>query len=275
MRLQTPLFHLSTDSLRRLGILQDVILLSEAGYTRTSSSLDFMMHLVHDREYLVWIEIAMAFRRILEAWWEQPAEVLGGGSRRSQGRFSNRSSRSSAWSTSPTTTLMLASSGEFGVPDSCTRGLIRIACSVLVIAAAAAADSPSFVSRLFSRSQTDSFYSSVITHLQQSFMLLASGQGDATSADLALVIVSEAVKHGSEMEYGIALAIYNAPPTPQHQLAAIAGLTSTRSPALIQQTAGMLMSGQVAEQNMLRFLIVRLFSLPDPRAMLTVVLRRD
>lgn len=55
-----------------------MILLSEAGYTRTSSSLDFIMHLVHDGEYLVWIEIAMAFSRILDAWWEQPEEVLAG-----------------------------------------------------------------------------------------------------------------------------------------------------------------------------------------------------
>lgn len=58
------------------------------------------------------------------------------------------------------------------------------------------------------------------------------------------------------MEYNIALAIYHNPPTPQHQLAAIGGLTSTRDPALIQQSAGMLMGGQVAEQNMTMFLHV-------------------
>ena len=126
-----------------------------------------------------------------------------------------------------------------------------------MIAASAAADCPSFVSLSLSRAPANSSVLSVISHLQQSFMLLASGQGDATSADLAFVIVGEAVKHGAETEYGIALAIYNAPPTPQHQLAAIAGLTSTRSPALIQPTAAMLMSGQVAEQNMLSFLVVR------------------
>lgn len=57
---------------------------------------------------------------------------------------------------------------------------------------------------------------------------------DPTLADLSAVIVSQAVQHGGEMEYNIALAIYSQLPTPQHQLAAIAGLTSTRSPELIK-----------------------------------------
>ena len=36
-----------------------------------------MQNMVHD-EYLVWTEIAMAFRRLLDAWWEQPEEILEG-----------------------------------------------------------------------------------------------------------------------------------------------------------------------------------------------------
>lgn len=95
----------------------------------------------------------------------------------------------------------------------------------------------------------------VIAHLQFSFFLLASGQADPATVDLAGTIVSEVVKHGGEAEYQMVLAMYKAPPTPQHQLAAIAGLTSTRSPALGQPTAGMLMSGQVADQNMAQFLM--------------------
>ena len=86
---------------------------------------------------------------------------------------------------------------------------------------------------------------------------MAAGEVDETLVDLAVTIVSVAVKHGGELEYGIALAIFNAPPTPAHTIAAIAGLTATRSPALIQQTAGMLMGGQVADQDVSYFLIVR------------------
>lgn len=97
---------------------------------------------------------------------------------------------------------------------------------------------------------------SVLAWIQQAFGLFASGHTDETLADLAPIIVTTTVKHGGAMEYNIALAIYNNPSTPQHQLAAIGGLTSTRDPALIQQSAGMLIGGQVAEQNMTMFLYV-------------------
>jgi aminopeptidase 2 len=59
-------------------------------------------------------------------------------------------------------------------------------------------------------------------------------------------------------DFHLALDLYHSPPTPQHQLAAIVGLTSTRDPALVQQTVGMLMSGEVAEQNVATFLMVSL-----------------
>lgn len=110
---------------------------------------------------------------------------------------------------------------------------------------------------------------SVLAWIKQAFGLLASGHPDPTLADLAPIIVSETVKHGGEMEYNIALAIYTNPPTPQHQLAAIAGLTATRDPALIQQSASMLMSGQVVDQNMTMFLHVRPTSLSIPWRSLT------
>lgn len=74
--------------------------------------------------------------------------------------------------------------------------------------------------------------------------------------DLAPFAVTQAVKHGGEQEYNIALAIYNSPPTPQHQIAAIMGLTATRLPGLIQKTAGMLLGGQVQEQHLVTFLSV-------------------
>jgi aminopeptidase 2 len=55
-----------------------VILLAEAGYTRTSSALSFIKSMSGEHEYLVWFEIAESLRRLLDTWWEQPEEILEG-----------------------------------------------------------------------------------------------------------------------------------------------------------------------------------------------------
>lgn len=58
--------------------MQDTILLSEAGYTSTSSVLSLMKELVSEPEHLVWAEMAQALHRLVDAWWEQPKEVVDG-----------------------------------------------------------------------------------------------------------------------------------------------------------------------------------------------------
>lgn len=58
--------------------MQDAILLSEAGYTPTSSVLSLMEQMVDEPEHLVWAEMAQALHRIVDAWWEQPKEVVEG-----------------------------------------------------------------------------------------------------------------------------------------------------------------------------------------------------
>jgi aminopeptidase 2 len=55
-----------------------VILLSEAGYAPTSSALELMKQMDAEPEHLVWVEIAQAFQRLIDAWWEQPEEIIDG-----------------------------------------------------------------------------------------------------------------------------------------------------------------------------------------------------
>lgn len=62
---------------RSLGILQDVVVLAEAGYSSTTDMLDFLQAFKLDDEYLVWTEMAMAFKILLEAWWEDAAVTKG------------------------------------------------------------------------------------------------------------------------------------------------------------------------------------------------------
>lgn len=60
---------------RRMGILQDAILLAEAGKTRTSASLELMKQFAVQGEFLIWAEIVASLHRMKETWWEQPADV--------------------------------------------------------------------------------------------------------------------------------------------------------------------------------------------------------
>jgi len=89
---------------------------------------------------------------------------------------------------------------------------------------------------------------------------MLAGQMSSSAADSALAIVASAVRHGTEREYQIALQIYSNPPTPQLRTAAIAGLTGSKDIRLLQQTAMMLTSGAVAQEDMSKFLYVSLAS---------------
>lgn len=92
---------------------------------------------------------------------------------------------------------------------------------------------------------------------------MLTGQMSPSAADSALAIVSSSVRHGSEREYQIILQIYSNPPTPQHKTAAIAGLTGSKDVRLLNQTAIMLTSGAVAQEDMSKFLYVSHFVLSN------------
>ena len=95
--------------------------------------------------------------------------------------------------------------------------------------------------------------------------MLTASSVTSSAADAALTIVSESVSHAaatSRREYELSLALYSSPSAPpQHKLAAIAGLCRSRDVGLLQQTLVMLTTGQVAQEDMARFLYVRSFSL--------------
>lgn len=63
--------------------------------------------------------------------------------------------------------------------------------------------------------------------------------------DLKTSIYSESVRRGGEKEYEKVLEVYRAPPTPAHELSAIAGLCSPSNEELIDRTLGMMLSGEI------------------------------
>ncbi|GAA5919724.1 hypothetical protein JCM1841_000771 [Sporobolomyces salmonicolor] len=202
----------------RIGLVQDAVHLSEAGYTRTATAFTLFQKLSNETEYLVWMEIADAFRRLVATWWEQPVAVLEG---------------IRAFARSLFGPLVEKIGFEHEEGDDSDRRRFR----TLAIAAAAIAEDPK-----------------ALAWVKTSFTAMLAGQMTPSAADSSLSIVAQSVYHGTEREYQIALGIYTNPPTPQHQIAAIAGLTSTRDEGLVQLTAEMMMSGKVEQENMSRFL---------------------
>ena len=99
---------------------------------------------------------------------------------------------------------------------------------------------------------------SIVAWIKQAFTGFLSGAVDPLAADLLAFVASCAVKHGGQAEYDVALALFGAAPSPQHQMAAILGLTSTRDPQLLQKTAAMMMDGSASAQDLPIFLHVRL-----------------
>ncbi|GAA5869000.1 hypothetical protein JCM16303_000332 [Sporobolomyces ruberrimus] len=202
----------------RIGLVQDVVTLSEAGYLSTTAAFDLFQRLGNEKEFLVWTEIADGFRRILDVWWEQPEEVLAA---------------LRAFARSLFEPLVEKLGFEHSEEDDDTKRRFR----TMVIAASAAAEVPS-----------------ALEWIKWSFTLMLAGQTTPSSADSSLTIVSEAVWHGSEREYEASRQIYSDAPTPQHKMAAIAGLCGSQKIELLQQTAMMLSTGQVAPEDMPKFL---------------------
>lgn len=123
----------------------------------------------------------------------------------------------------------------------------------------------------FLRASSDFLPRSVISYLQTAFGRLIAGEQDSTLADLAPIIVREAVRHGGEAEYNVALHIFKNPPTPQHQLAAIAGLTAPTDSGLLMRTAGMCMQGEVPAESMPQVFHVRVIDTRDQQERLADV----
>ncbi|GAA6003219.1 M1 family metallopeptidase [Rhodotorula paludigena] len=194
----------------RLAVVEDSLLLAEAGYTHTVPTLDFLSTFAsHETDFLVWAELTGAFKRFADAWWEESAAELT--AFRAFGRKLFR----------PIVDLLGLKHRPEDDPE--TRRF-----RALVVAAAAAVEDVD-----------------LLCWVQQAFGGLLAGESDLLAAHLAMFVVAAAVQHGRERDYEAALAIFREPPTPQHQIAAIAGLCNTRQPELIQRTAAMLSGGEV------------------------------
>ncbi|KAH7103952.1 leucyl aminopeptidase [Auriculariales sp. MPI-PUGE-AT-0066] len=59
----------------RMGLVQDVFALSQAGYIKTSSALDLVTGLRNETEYLAWRSATGPLTKLADIWWEQSPEL--------------------------------------------------------------------------------------------------------------------------------------------------------------------------------------------------------
>ncbi|KAH7103915.1 leucyl aminopeptidase [Auriculariales sp. MPI-PUGE-AT-0066] len=59
----------------RMGLIQDVFALSQAGYIKTSSALDLVTGLRNETEYLAWRSATGPLTKLANIWWEQSPEL--------------------------------------------------------------------------------------------------------------------------------------------------------------------------------------------------------
>ena len=94
--------------------------------------------------------------------------------------------------------------------------------------------------------------SSVIEEVHRRFNLYTE-QGDSASipGDFIELIFSNAVRYGGHEEYEKIMKIYKKPPTPQHKVACMRALCTTRDDKLIEKTITFMNSDDVKLQDMM------------------------
>lgn len=204
----------------KMGLIQDAIVLAQAGYSSTSSALDILAPLGGERNYLVWSEITSALDSISNILWEEDAQVVEG---------FNKFQR----------TLVSPLAEEIGFETLSSDDQDRIQLRVKILGAAARAGDPKVLSEIQNRFQK--------------FVDDPSASKSVISADLRSLVFSYAVKQGGEKEYEAVLEVYRKPSNPTDKIAAMIALCSSKQPQLIKRTFDFVLSGEVKEQDFMYF----------------------
>ncbi|EFP74548.2 Aminopeptidase 2 mitochondrial [Puccinia graminis f. sp. tritici] len=204
----------------KMGLIQDAIVLAQAGYSSTSSALDILFPLGGERNYLVWSEITSALDSVSAILWEEGQQVIDG---------FNKFERQ----------LVSSLAEEIGFDTLPTDDQDRIQLRVLILAAAARAEDPKVLSEIQSRFAK--------------FMENPSGAKSLIPADLRRLVFTYAVKQGGEKEYEAILKVYHKPSNPSDKIAAMAALCASKHPELISRTFDFILNGEVKEQDFMYF----------------------
>ncbi|OAV91168.1 hypothetical protein PTTG_04695 [Puccinia triticina 1-1 BBBD Race 1] len=204
----------------KMGLIQDAIVLAQAGYSTTPSALDILFPLGGERNYLVWSEITSALDSVSAILWEEDQQVIDG---------FNKFQRQ----------LVSSLAAEIGFDTLPTDDQDRIQLRVLILGAAARAEDPKVLKEIQSRFAK--------------FMENPSGAKSLIPADLRKLVFTYATKQGGEKEYEAILDVYHKPSNPSDKIAAMAALCSSEDPQLISRTFDFILNGEVKEQDFMYF----------------------
>ncbi|PWN20753.1 putative AAP1-alanine/arginine aminopeptidase [Microstroma glucosiphilum] len=185
----------------RIGLVSDAFVLAEAGYGKTSGGLDLLKGFnLGDDRYLVNAAAASHLASITSVWWEQPQELQDALDAFRADMFG------------PTVKKL-----GFDFPKTDSPDMVQLRAEVIRAAAAA----------------SDEY---TLSEIKRRFApLMEKGDDSLIPADIMRTVFSQAVKHGGEKEFETVLAVYRKPETPDHQQAALLGMSQTRDPKLLDR----------------------------------------
>ncbi|KAH9466837.1 hypothetical protein MJO28_000551 [Puccinia striiformis f. sp. tritici] len=204
----------------KMGLIQDAIVLAQAGYSSTSSALDILFPLGGERNYLVWSEITSALDSVSSILWEEDQQVIDGFA-----KFQRQ--------------LVSSLAEEIGFDTLPTDDQDRIQLRVLILGAAARADDPKVLSEIKSRFAK--------------FIEDPNANKSVIPADLRTLVFHSAVNQGGEKEYEAVLKVYHNPSNPSDKIAAMVALCAPKLPQLISRTFDFILNGEVKQQDFMYF----------------------
>ncbi|GAA5899974.1 hypothetical protein JCM8208_005555 [Rhodotorula glutinis] len=203
----------------RMGLVQDASVLASSGYAKTSGALELVSKLKGETENLVWQEIGGALGSISSTWWEQPKEV-----RDAFNKFRRE--------------LFKPVVDRLGFEYADSDDVDAVELRTLAIATAAATGEEA-----------------TLAEYKRRFGLFVEKDDDSQiPGDLKDSIYAQSVRFGGATEYEKVLDVYRNPKTPAHRTSAIMALCAPEDEALLDRTFGLLLSGEVKNQDMGSFI---------------------
>lgn len=201
----------------RLGLVNDVFALSNAGFGKVSAALTLIDNLRHEEEFLVWQGIRDSIHDISSVFWENEAvrELL-------------KKFRASLY-----TPLVDKLGYDYSDSDSADTKQLR----TLAISGAAASEEQKVVKELTKRFSE----------------FLKSGDDSGIASDIERATYVTAVRNGGRAEYDAVKAIFEKPKTPTTKTAAVAAMCSSSDQTLIDETLKFMMN-EAKDQDVYLFI---------------------